>query len=152
MSRYLNCYSGISVISVNQFTIHFHVFAHVCVFGCVWAHAPAHTQMRGANNYVVYFYYVVINGCLSSLTKTMIHKYHVFQIVKDCELLLVKKRLDESRFSRYGAAAASRDKQLTKAPNMRDISEATSKLPKKGTVQKQRETVSSEVVSITSLR
>jgi len=69
-----------------------------------------------------------------------------YQITSDCELLLVKKRLDESRFSRYGAAA-SRDKMLSKPPDLSRIREATAKLPRKGTVQKQRDTVSAEAVS-----
>lgn len=56
--------------------------------------------------------------------------------------------MDESRFSRYGAAAASRDKSTSKAPDAARIKEATAKLEKKGKVQKQRDTVSAEVVSL----
>ena len=61
--------------------------------------------------------------------------------------MLVKKRLDESRFSRYGAAA-SRDKSISKTPDAARIKEATAKLTKRGTARKQRETVSAEEVSV----
>ncbi|XP_067948197.1 ubiquitin-associated domain-containing protein 1-like isoform X2 [Watersipora subatra] len=67
------------------------------------------------------------------------------QVTKDCSLLLVKKRLDESRFSKYGAAAASRDKSSTSTPDAARIKEVTSKLEAKGTVQKQRDVVSAEL-------
>jgi len=57
----------------------------------------------------------------------------------------VKKRLDESRFSRYGAAA-SRDKANSKAPDAAMIREATARLTSKGVVRKTRETVSADEV------
>lgn len=84
---------------------------------------------------LAYVYYIFI-----------VATFHFLQISKDCELLLVKKRLDESRFSRYGAAASSRDKQVTKTPDAAKIKEATAKLPKRGTARKQRENLSLDEV------